>query len=308
MVTTEERSLLPRYQPDDYQSRMSSLDPIDMQDGYLVKRGDAFTLGMLSGSKVRQCLHVVQSAYETIVTQHHGGLLTAAGLPSPQTAIVAGVAQYFGLASAIVVPRYENTKRDVQRLNTSLAQRWGARVYGSRNPRPSGVSAAATRVAEVLGYYRVAFGMTGTVAMAPVVAQVANVPDTVREIVVISGSGLTALSILQGLARYQKTSVRTVTVVALSDHFQTHKRRWYDSQPEQFGGTLTVVPSPASYQRLVTTTPFDWTYEAKAWQWLQQHRAPDPSILFWVVGSRVYDVSYVEPIDWHEIPTAPALW
>lgn len=298
--------MIPAYTPAHYASLTDTLDPIETYQGFSVKRGDAFQLGPLTGSKVRQCLHVVHTHLDEIRDRYHGGLLTAAGLPSPQTAIVCGVATYFGLHSAIAVPRYKNETVDVNRLNVSLSQHFGARVFGATNPRPSGVEHLARSLDAALGYYRIKFGMIGDVAMEPVVQQVANVPDAIREVVIISGSGLSALSVLKGLARYQKHHVEQVTVVTLSHFFHDNKRRWYDEQPEQFAGRLHIVESPLSYGTLYKKTEFDWTYEAKAWRWMTDHRTPDPSILFWVVGKRVYDMQYHAPIQWQTLPTSTA--
>jgi hypothetical protein len=39
---------------------------------------------------------------------------------------------------------------------------------------------------------------------------------------------------------------------------------------------------------------------------MTDHRTPDPSILFWVVGKRVYDMQYHAPIQWQTLPTSTA--
>ena len=107
MITT-----IPKYTLSHYRKLMDTLDPVELYDGYSIKLGDNFHLGPIVGSKVRQCLHVVYNNLDHIHKNCDGGILTAAGLPSPQTMIVAAVAKYFGLKCAITVPKYDNEKRD----------------------------------------------------------------------------------------------------------------------------------------------------------------------------------------------------
>jgi hypothetical protein len=71
-------------------------------------------------------------------------------------------------------------------------------VYGVGNPNPSGYEKDAKELCKELGYFQIKFGMFGDVAMEPVVRQVQNVPEYIRDIVIVSGSGLSALSILKG--------------------------------------------------------------------------------------------------------------
>lgn len=100
---TPDTIAFPSYSESHFTALMDTVDPIEQYEGFLLKRGDTFRLGMLEGSKVRQCLHVVHRNLERIRAHHNNGILTAAGVPSPQSAIVAGVAKYFGLSCAVSV-------------------------------------------------------------------------------------------------------------------------------------------------------------------------------------------------------------
>jgi len=293
--------MVPSYIPEHYEELTRTIDPIDDKEGYSIKRGDAFTLGPLVGSKVRQCLHVVHTHLKHIQEHYNGGILTGAGLPSPQTAIVAGVAKYFGLKCAITVPRYDNSKRDFNRINVSLAQKFGATVYGVGNPNPAGYEKDAKELRKELGYFQVKFGMVGDVAMQPVVRQVQNVPDYIKRIVVISGSGLTALSIMHGLALYKKPTPQ-VYVVKLSSHFNENYAKWFDGLLPRWNGALFEATSPYPYRQEVKVDghpEFDLTYESKAWLWMTKHFPPERDTLFWIVGRRCYDLNMIEPINWH---------
>lgn len=293
--------MMPQFSQDHFDALMKTLDPIEVISGYSVKRGDLFQLGVVNGSKVRQCLHVVNMiAHQTCGRFNYTGLVTGAGLPSPQIPIVAAVAKYFGLACAVTTPRYRDGLRDFDRINSSLAQRLGAVVYGVGNPNPSGYEKDARVLAQQLGFLQIKFGMYGRIAMEPVIRQVENVPDHITRVVVVAGSGLSALSILRGLGRFQKTNVKIVDVVTLSDHFVHNRRTWYDTQRETFPGEVRIHRSACPYRRLVHAQDLDLTYESKAWKWMIENVAPSESVLFWIIGKRCYDLEMIEPIRWNQ--------
>lgn len=290
-----------RYTPEGYAAISSTIDPVEELDGYSVKRGDRFSIGVHRGSKVRQCLHLVHESLDKILSSHASGICTAAGLPSPQTAIVAAAARYFGLRCSVSTVRHSRSTPRRNRINACLAAIEGADVYGVKNPNSSGPECDCTSLEKELGYFRVKFGMAGDIAMEPVARQCENIPDYVKDVVVISGSGLTACGIMAGLGRYQKP-VRRIFVVKLSNHFNKNKSRWYDSihcsVSGHFAGDVVEVASEHAYQKHISSTPFDATYESKAWLWMKRNLQPSRSTLFWVVGEKCYDESLVFDIDW----------
>jgi len=296
-----------------YAQLTEPLDPIQVHDGYSLKRGDLFRLGPVNGSKVRQCLAIVNHLLERSNSGGRPvkGLVTGGGLPSPQVAIVAAVANYFGLPCAITTPRYREGLRDYRRINSSLAQRLGAVVYGVGNPRSSGYEKDAKVLAATLGYHQIKFGMFGEVALEPVIRQVQNVPEHIKRLVVIAGSGLSAISILRGLARYEKTHVENVHIITLSHHFERNRALWYYSQKkERYQGRIWVHPSPFPYGAEYKHNEqmfFDLTYEGKAWAWLTATYPANESTLFWIIGRRNYNLDLIEPIRWHMSPHEEAL-
>jgi 1-aminocyclopropane-1-carboxylate deaminase/D-cysteine desulfhydrase-like pyridoxal-dependent ACC family enzyme len=293
----------PKYTPSHYKKLMSTLDPVELYGGYSVKRGDNFHLGSIVGSKVRQCLHVVHTNLDHIKKYCNGGILTAAGLPSPQTMIVSAVAKYFGLKCAITTPKFDNTKKDFNRINASMAQKLGADIYGVGNPNPAGPECDAKYLVKELGYYQIKFGMCGDVAMQPVANQVQNIPNYISDIVIISGSGLSALSIMLGISMFKK-KVKTVHAVCLSNHILKNKEKWFDDNPlsENWKGKLNLIQSSINYRtEYKWNKSFDWdlTYESKAYKWMTDNFKPSKKVLFWVVGRKLYDLNLIEPIKWH---------
>jgi 1-aminocyclopropane-1-carboxylate deaminase/D-cysteine desulfhydrase-like pyridoxal-dependent ACC family enzyme len=294
---------LPEYTPAHYKKLIASIDPIGEYGGFSIKQGDKFHLGPIVGSKVRQCLHVVYTNWEHIQQKCNGGILTASGLPSPQTMIVAAVAKYFGLKCAVIVPKFENNKRDFNRISVSVAQKFGAVVYGVGNPNPAGPEHDAKELVKQLGYYQIKFGMLGDVAMQPVINQFQNIPKYVKDIVIISGSGLSALSVLLGTATIDN-NVETLHVVCLSNHIIKNKEAWFDSNPlaQKVKTKLHLIPSDINYRteyKWNNSLDFDLIYESKAFKWMSENFKPSKKTLFWIVGRKLYDLDLIEPINWH---------
>lgn len=281
---------------------IKSIDPIEEIDGFLVKRGDLFKLGYVNGSKVRQCFHVVERNLDKIKTQHNGTIITGAGLPSPQTAITAQVAHHFGLDCIISVHRYDNSKVDLDRINVSIAQKLGAKIYGVSNPQSVGPMSDVKWHKENSNPYEIKFGMIGLEALEPVIYQTQNIPETVEEITVISGSGLSALSILMGVKKHGKSSVKQINIIDISGFIYDNKKKWYDPLPidQKFEGNINIVQSAYPYRTPVKKYElFDYTYEAKAWDWMINNKEPNLKHLFWVVGVKSRDYNIIEPIRWH---------
>lgn len=294
---------IPKYTPKHYKKMISTVDPIGVYDGFTIKCGDNFELGPVRGSKVRQCLHVVHEHLSDIRKHYNNGLVTGAGLPSPQTTIVAAVARYFGMKCAITTPKYDNKKKDFFRINASLSQKLGATVYGVGNPNTPGYELDSRCLASQLGYFRIKFGMLGHVVMEPVIWQCQNIPDYIKDIVIISGSGISALSVMSGCAIWRK-NVERMHVVTLSGYYEKNKASLYDHLPEneKFQGKVFTHPSPIPYRsefKWGGDFDFDLTYESKAFKWMTENMPRNYSTLFWVIGKRNYNLKLVEPIKWH---------
>lgn len=280
------------------------LSPIEFNNGYFFKRDDYFTLNGISGGKVRQCLKLVYDNLNDIHLNHDSTIITAAGLPSPQSVIVACVANYFDIKGVISVPYYSNDKVDYNRINVSLSQWFGSKVYGVGNPNTTGPEKDVTELCKRHGYFRVKFGMNGDNVTSTNSHQVQNIPDKLDSITVISGSGLSALSILRGIVKYKK-NVKQINIIGLSNNFLKNKKLWYDTLPEneKYKGIINFVNSTIPYQTLYKfsdTMEYDLTYESKAMKWMVENVEPNGKNLFWNVGIRNYNISNVHPIIWHK--------
>lgn len=294
------------YSPQHFNELINQLTPIEKYDGYLIKRDDLFSLNGVRGGKVRQCLKLVYDNLDYIKNECNNTIITAAGLPSPQSTIVSSIGYYFGLNSIVSVPYYKPTLKDVNRINISLSQYFGSKIYGVGNPNISGPEKDVKEMVKSNNYYQVKFGMNGTNVMETISYQVVNIPDDVENIVCIAGSGLSVLGILTGIKKYKK-NIKDVYVITLSDYFNKNKKMWYDDLPNElkYDGNLHIIRSSVSYQthyKKDNPLLFDWTYESKAWKWLKENLSPSYKTLFWSVGIKEYDLSYIQDIQWNFSP------
>ena len=95
-----------------------------------------FELGNIKGGKVRQCLSIVHQNLDRIKNEFNGGIITAR-VSSPQSTIVSSVGKYL-IEKYNCLSMYDNSKVDYNRINVSLSQKLGSKIYGVGNPNPSG--------------------------------------------------------------------------------------------------------------------------------------------------------------------------
>lgn len=294
----------PTYSEEHLKGLLKQITPIEEFNGLLCKRDDYFNLGGVSGGKVRQCLKLIYDNLNDIKVLMNGGIITSAGLPSPQSVITSAVAKYFGLNCKIATYKYNNDKKDFNRINISLAQKLGSEIYGTKITRLSGIECLGKRLKEEFGYYTVKFGMNGKNVMETVSEQVINIPDKLKDIVIIGGSGLSALGMLMGIEKFNK-DVENVNIIYLNDYFERNKKQWYDTLPsnKKYKGKLNIYKSKYEYNYLHNPEnfEFDLTYESKAYQWAIDNNKLNNNTLFWVVGKRNYDLDNIEEIKWKEL-------
>ena len=294
---------IPKYSKSHYEKMMGKITSIRNFDGYLVKMDNEFELGNIKGGKVRQCLSIVHQNLDRIKNEFNGGIITGCGLPSPQSTIVSSVGKYFGLNSIIVCPMYDNSKVDYNRINVSLSQKLGSKIYGVGNPNPSGYGRDVKELKKEYGFFEIKFGMNSDVVIETTSQQVQNIPNELDNLFCITGSGLNLIGILKGIRKYNK-NVKNVYGITLSKFFEENKKLYYDNldSDKKYQGQLHIVPSEYPYQKLLKSDKdwMDWTYENKCWDYMVKNFPPSDKNLFWSVGVRNYDLKNVVPIKWNK--------
>lgn len=254
-----------------------TLTPIhDSGKGWLVKREDlAYYTGpdMPSGAKIRQ--------YTAMINQSPDDAVLAIGCRS-----VSATQVYLGAMHVLTGrPAYVCVAETKQESPSTM---W-AREHGVefRKANPGYPNVYRKRMREWLAEMNVpAVRWDRKLATEDTAAQVANLPDGVKRIVVPSGSGLQAAGVYGGLIQQNRTDVKVVVgavaTQAMTDCVEGWVNEFFGEQPSYNIEHVQVpgsVNKPAFYD-LPDGVPLDPYYSAKMIPILQQ------GDLLWAVGRR----------------------
>lgn len=261
---------------------MTDLTRIQEFDGWWAKRDDeafATDTNSPSGSKVRQ--------YGVMAAAHSGlPMIVGCSAASAMQIYVAAAAKAAGV-KAVVVTAGRKERTDA----TKYAKRMGAKII---EVYPGGylnvVQAKAREYAKKHfkgGYVH----WSEEWALRDAAEQTANIPDTVKRIVVPTGSGLTVAGIMAGLmGAGRRIPIMAVTVSPMATS-KSIKSLIKDHFARSFVSTgliyppLKVVQVKAKYDQwtaaiLPDGTPLDPYYSAKALPYIKD------GDLFWLPGVR----------------------
>ncbi len=247
------------------------LTPWERYAGHLVKRDDLFDVAGSRGGKVRTCLALAQQAVE-----QGSGLVTAGSRKSPQVNIVASIAAELGLPCQVHVPAGPETPELV------AAAARGAEVVRHRPGHNSVIVSRARRAAADLGWVEIPFGMECEEAVRQTQQQVANLPRSVRRLIVPVGSGMSLAGILHGLSLLEDGDQVAVVGVMVG---ASPLRRLDRYAPPFWREQARLVQAREDYHaearwQMIGDLRLDPIYEAKCLPFLESGDA------LWVVGRR----------------------
>ena len=295
--------------PADLDRLAANLTPWENPQGFWFKREDKFAplgYGGPNGSKLRQLIHLFRN--------HRGNatsVVTGASIQSPQHSMTAFLSAVYGLPSLHVVGA--TTPETIMRHpNPLIAAGFGATfdyIKVGYNP------ALQKRVAEIKHAaseptFEVPYGITlATDLSTPEdlrafhqvgAAQVANIPEEVKTLIVPAGSCNSLTSVLLGLMTHTNNVERVVSIgIGPSKIGWVRDRlRKMEVDPDrlafQWNHTISLHDSDyAKYGDRMSETfagiDFHPTYEGKMIRWMKEHdlfRAnADCGYGFWIVGS-----------------------
>lgn len=317
-----------------WEEHLSALTPITAGDsGVLYKREDHFAplgYGGINGSKLRQLIHLLTRHLKRYPLTP--GVVTGASVLSPQVSMSTLVARHYGMETIIVLGA---TKPETafKHENVAIARAAGASFcYIPVGYNPALQKAVRELKAVNPGHYRLCYGITtpeeaadeDVAAFHAVGApQVANIPASVRTIVMTAGSCNSAASVLYGVAlhgppklsrlvllgigptrlnwlRKRIGQIESASGVKIWDVF-THR---YHHHPELSHGHGPVLLEHYDLHSTRWTTyqqrrrwhqdgiDFHPTYEGKAMAWLHEQQPrwwaeAAGDVLFWIVGSDI---------------------
>ena len=244
------------------------MTPIEVRGGALVKREDMFVVAGARGSKARVVWSMAQGAR---------GLVTAGNKHSPQIIVVGAIAARLGIPCRVWTAQGALTPEML------MAAAAGAEVTQVKMGMKSVLVKRSADDAYERGWKLIPFGLECAEAVECVRGQVANVPKSVRRIVVPCGGGVMLAAVLRGMKDYGLRA-RAVGVLCISDVSKTLDRL----APSGWRESCALVPSGLGYHERVDVEldglKLDPVYEAKCVKFL---RAGD---LLWVVGIRPEEV------------------
>ena len=275
--------------------KAAELTPIEEYDGVLYKRDDLFIPfpgEMLNGGKVRQAINLIYQNLDLIRTEYHNKVATACGVDSPQGLIVSRVAKaynldcFVGYGNISQKTLLENGFIKHIRLNEGIVESIINQGFDNA------ISSRLKKLQEAgtgNNFFIIKFGIE--VEKNPIVVdciadQVKNLPDNLDNLVIPTGSGITAGSILRGIKKYGK-KIKNVYVVHVSGEDRNKKI----TEIAGLVPYIYVKGTGYSFHRKLKRTvtdgfELDKIYEAKAYDWMLHNLdIRKGRSLFWVVGN-----------------------
>lgn len=223
----------------------TELTPWELRNGMWYKREDLHRNSYgVNGAKYRACRHLITTA---VKEQGVDAIVSAQSVRSPQAAITATLAEELGLECYIVLGA-SKPETAVKHRSVEIAVQAGA--YLDTTPRiayNTVIQPYGERLARSLGAYQVPYAITppadssGAAVEAFLAvggAQVRELPDGMRNLVIAFGSGNTTAGVLYGLAEYGSKDVEKVMLVGVGPD----RTEWLWRQLEKVGILPGHVP------------------------------------------------------------------
>jgi len=295
------------------------LTPVEFIGNIWIKREDKFSplgYGGINGSKVRQCEYLFSRYIDS--TKNPLGLVSGASVKSSQLAVGTLIAANYGLPSIHVIGA-TNPISAIRHEQVKIAHHFGAKfVITSVAYNPVLQRKVNDLVAGPLkGWFKLEYGssldhktnspeeiekfhMVGAL-------QVQNIPDSVRYLIVPTGSCNTLVSIIYGVRLFKPNIEKIICLQIGPDKvgFTEERLRCIESVTNlslDIDREYHYLNKIWSYQDDV---PYDFngiemhpTYEGKCFKYLESHtELLNEESCFWLTGSKPYLANMVsEPI------------
>lgn len=201
-----------------------TLTPVEWHDGLYFKREDKFAplgYGSINGSKLRQCLWLVDTWYN----QGIRGVISGSVAGSPQHPMIAGLCKHYNLGCLIATPVVDNSKY----LNMAMAEEYGAKFYKTNIGYARALESISYKLAKRLPAHAVLeTNITVDERRNPAIRisafhevgahQVKNIPQDVESIIIPSGSCNSVTSILYGLAVNNFPNLKNVVMLGIGNN------------------------------------------------------------------------------------------
>ena len=247
--------------------KSNELTPIVKINQLWVKRDDLFTMAGVCGGKARTCWGLAQRAR---------GLVTAGSRTSPQINIVSHIAQHLGIPCRAHCPTGELSPELVN------AQKQGAEIIQHSAGYNTVIKARANGDAVAHKWTYIPFGMECQQAVADTSCQVKDLPDKIKRVVMVVGTGIQLCGVWWGLWNAHK-NIPVVGIRVGADPTKTIAHFIGDGlrAPTNIEIIDCKIPYHVATPHVWNGIDLDPIYEAKVIPFLRD------GDLFWIVGRRV---------------------
>ena len=272
--------------------KTSEFTPVDLVEGIHFKREDLYAPygdSFISGGKIRQCRDLVERNLDYIRKECGATIATAASIHSPQSPIVARVAQEFDL-NCIIGFGNTTVEKSLKQIPMQWCHDLGAELVvlsesqGFNNVLYSNLK----RLNEQRPFFPILFGYAAQTHRESIVGriseQVQNIPENVRVLYVPVGSGVTLAGVLEGRRKYGGSYHvvglqpfgydRTDTVTSICEGMTFE----YDYEFRKGN-----YPYAKLHPRNVGSIELDMIYESKAFDMVDWEK--NNSECYWIIGN-----------------------
>lgn len=253
---------------------LTTLSPIELVDGVYLKRNDKLTIYDVNGGKAQGAYYLIQEAKRL----GKKGVVSCGSRHSPQCKLVGKISYYEGVDCHLFLPIGPETDTivEVSKLSNCTLHRLN-KGYTSQ------IIKGARDFSILNDYYLIPFGMKCKENINIIAKQCANIPNTIKRVVVPIGSGVTFCGVLKGVHDYKlNCEVIGVQTGALSEDFINQNKPILNSVKYKI---YTFEPNLIPKDRYATMVDasigdvkLNPIYEAKCREFIQ------PGDLFWIVA------------------------
>lgn len=251
---------------------IKATSPVEKVGNIYVKRDDKFQIYGVCGGKAR-------SAYQLILNGLNNGyteFVTAGSRMSPQCELVSYLCQNIGVKCHLFMPRGKDTSVIKNINKNDLSE-----LHRTRVGYNSVICKWSYDYAMENNFCYIPFGMECEENLEVTKHQVLNIPKEVKRIVMPIGSGMSFISVVNGLEYYGMTDVEVVGISVGKDI--TNNLNKYLNAPHI---NFQIIKSELDYEKeakdcLLGDIELDKIYEAKCLPYLQD------GDLLWIVGKRL---------------------
>lgn len=243
------------------------LTPVEFVNGIYFKREDKFKIFDVCGAKSRQAYYIIKNSnYDTICTC--GSRL------SPQIQIVANICKHLNKKCVC----FTNRGKLTEELKSAISD--GAEIIQNDKWIYNNVVIYHTKeYCTKNNVFYVPFGMESLEAIKQTAFQVKNIPNNVKNIVIVAGSGLNLCGVLWGLKIYNKKC--KVKAIQVGKDINEILKKY---APMDLSN-LEIIKSELDYHTSYDNNNFcgielDKIYEAKCIPYIKK------GDLFWIIGKR----------------------